>query len=526
VVVISAIPERDSEKQSQVLGMGVRAVGRARVAWTTWAGGVALVAAIGLTGCAADGSLDGDTGRRGAAVPVWTPAPGSAASSLSPVAGTTGTTSPTGTPSASAAPPPKGVSAISDGRWEAVDLPTVLKLAGERAVVIDIARRAVDEAQANSSLAASRFLGRLQAGPSFYQHSGRLQDIAGNLITADKTNFRPAARVGIDINPVRAGFETLAARQLTEAGRSAVERAGNDAALAAAEGFLDLALAVERHRTAAAALDRATELVRITQRGLDGGVRTPADLARAQALAARQELAVQQADAAVQTASVRLATTLRLPPDVTLYPADPSAARQRIDLIPPDAPIKSLVETALASHPELSERDRTVRALENYREAAKWEALAPKVGAEVYGGGLGKNVAGLQPFEDFSVFVGWELEGLGFGNAARERAARARLGREQALREGTRDRIAADAVEAAVAVKLRLRQLDTVRRQFEAAEAGYREIAKRTEAGLGLQLDVLTALADLTDAETRLVEAAVEYNKAQYRLLHRLGRKP
>ena len=92
--------------------------------------------------------------------------------------------------------------------------------------------------------------------------------------------------------------------------------------------------------------------------------------------------------------------------------------------------------------------------------------------------------------------------------------------------EGTRDRVAANVVDAYIELRLRLEQIDTARRQLDAASAGYTEISKRTAAGLGIQLDVLTALEDLADAETSVVNATVDYNKAQYRLFNRLGRRP
>ena len=228
---------------------------------------------------------------------------------------------------------PQGIRPIRAGEWEPVDLPVVLQLAGEKSIAVEIARRAVEEAAAQEGVASAQFLGRFFVGTSFAQHSGGIQDVAGNVFDTNKINYRLYLRPSLQLNPARAVFETLQAKQIGQASRFGLERVQNDTLLAAVEGFYELGRAAEQHRVAAASLERAVELVRVTEKGQAGGVRTPADTARAKALAARKELLVQDAAARFQQASVRLADILRLPPDVTLYPADMAAVRTRVELV-------------------------------------------------------------------------------------------------------------------------------------------------------------------------------------------------
>ena len=102
------------------------------------------------------------------------------------------------------------------------------------------------------------------------------------------------------------------------------------------------------------------------------------------------------------------------------------------------------------------------------------------------------------------------------GGAAAARAQQRELDIEIADRnfEETRNGIRLDVEQSYFSLGANRDNIDTAKLAVEQAEEALRLAILRFEAGVGTQLDVISAQADLTEAEVNLVDATIGYNRA------------
>ncbi len=98
----------------------------------------------------------------------------------------------------------------------------------------------------------------------------------------------------------------------------------------------------------------------------------------------RDQIVLRQAQAAVRSTSVALATLLRLDPTIYLDPAEHIVAPPT--LVPLDIPVQVLVKDARTFRPELKASAAAISAAEQERLAAKYGPLIPSLtGQAIYG---------------------------------------------------------------------------------------------------------------------------------------------
>lgn len=418
---------------------------------------------------------------------------------------------------------PPGVSPIKD-EWMPIDLPAALALAGANNLTVRIAAEAVNEQSGNEIQALSRFLPSILPRYAYNEHRGEAQKVEGAFLRAPRHSQTVFVRSALSVNPGRALFDALAARQLRRASEYGAERIELETLLTAAQQYFDLVRALAQVGIAEEALRQAEEIVRINRDRMDKGVGLRVDVARAEARAAEARQFVQETTTAYRLASIRLAGTLQIPSDVTLYPHDPAVTP--VEFVPPTATLAELHHAALTHHPSLKEQAMIVVAAENTRRAALVEPFLPKVTAEANNGWLGPNLGTLNNFGEYTVGLTWEFEGLGLGNFGKERAARSRLRQAELRAEDVRQRLLASVAESMQEVGLFRSVTETAARQLAAAEEGFRLAENRYKSGTGLFLEVLDAQAQLTRARVNQLVTVIELNKAQFRLFTRVGERP
>ncbi len=414
-----------------------------------------------------------------------------------------------------------------------IDLPAVLELAGENPNAIHLARARLEEAEARTESGIASALPTLALGSVFFRHTGIIQDVPGQFIdTAKQTLF--VGVVGLlAVDPGRWAFEYLAARRQEDAAFADVDEARQTKAGEAAEAYFELVGAQASIAIARDALEhsRAFRGVASARERAKLGVRV--DTLQAEADVGNSRRALIDAEKRFYVASARLATVLRLDPTIVLYTADREA--RPITLISPDRPLTELVSRALEGRPDL-------RAQKLRRDAADEESTAAHVSPFIptIPGGLGSgtnggfggvgfegaNFGSLRDRQDFFVGGGWVLHGLGLGDYAQARAASARLRAARVEEDDLRDRIRRDVVETYADIRAQSAAVEAAEDELKAGDEARATARYRLEQGTGIAVEVLAAEEARTRAATRVVEAIVAYNKAQYRLVVQLGDLP
>jgi outer membrane protein TolC len=453
-----------------------------------------------------------------------------------------------------AAPPgPPGADSLVPGQViRPIDLTSALRLAGARDLDVAIARERVCEAVAELEQARVLWLPSLFIGPNWIRHDGQAQVIEGPVRTISKSSLFLGATAagGSSVSgPVPAGgpaqvsglttvlrisdaiFEPLAARQVLTSRRAGVRTATNDALLGVAESYLDLQAAAGRLAIAREAAANADALVTLTEAYARTGAGLEADHQRSLAERERRRGELEAALGELEVASAEVIRRVRIDPRVVVAPLEPPETVFRF--VPEGRTVDELVVAGLRGRPELAEAQAFVDATLVRLRQAKLRPLIPSVAFRYSGGGFGGGPNGF--FGDFAsrsdadVNLYWELQNLGLADRAivRQRGAQQRIALLEKLQ--VQDRVAAQVVAAEKARLAADRQLAAAGRAVPAAlqslELNFTNI--RRAAGLPgatRPIEVLQPIQALAQARADYLDAAIGHNRAEFRLLHAIGR--
>ena len=184
--------------------------------------------------------------------------------------------------------------------------------------------------------------------------------------------------------------------------------------------------------------------------------------------------------------------------------------------------MEAVLGVALDNRPEL-------RQYEELRLAARRAivvAQAPlhpqvNVNGNIYG--IGANGSGLDALYNIALQVNWQLGKLGLQDAANIAQAKWQA-REAAVRAKTEFKNVFEQVRTTFDQSLAAdKRIDHASAQIAAAEEELRIATKRMQAGIGLNIDVLNAQRDRTQAYINKARAMVDFNVAQAQLVRDIG---
>ena len=412
-------------------------------------------------------------------------------------------------------------SAMGVASIASIDLPSALAVSGARSVDVRLAEAKVDEARQGVYAAYASFLPTATAGITALAHRDALQETNGQFLDVTKQQEYGGGAGQLHWTPGSWIFKGLAAARRTDAAEAATDTARADTTLSVAEGYFELVRARALVAIAQQALDAATELKRVEERKETGGAAVIADVRRAEALVAQDELLLTQADADVAVASARLAAILQLTPNVELSPVD--TAPMQLFLVSTDKPLTELLDKAEVARPEIREAQSLIDASEHDLEGTKWGPLFPEIDAGASRGYLGPVLNRADDSTDYVAGVGWKIGPGGLFDLPAINAAAARLRQTRLRLEGLRVEIARQVVEARARAFAADQAVVSARKGVTAAREALRLSTEKFVKGAGILLEVLDAQSALTLAQTSEVEAIVHSDQAQYRLLHAIG---
>lgn len=435
-----------------------------------------------------------------------------------------------------------------------IDLVGALRLAGARDLEIAMARQRIAGAIAALQLARVQWLPSVFYGPNWTWHDGAIQDNEGDVFQANRSSAfiggTGSLGSGVAAPPPGGGpaqassltsilrfsdiiFEPLAARQTVEAQQANMAATTNDALLGLADTYFDLQWAAGRVSIAREAIANAEDLVALTRTYAQTGAGLEADYRRSLTELEIQRQNLEEAAGQLRAASAEVVRRTRLDPRILVAPVEPPETVIR--MVERGAPLDDLIVTGLTNRPELVEAQALVQAtllrLKQARVRPFVPSLALRFSAGGFGGGQGDFWGNFGGRTDADVNLFWGLTNFGLGDRAiiRGRAAQQREAVLDKMR--TQDRVASE-VSAAY-------ELGTAaeRRLYEAAQALPEAIRSldlnltNIRQGAALPgairpIEVLQPIQALVQARLNYLDAALAFNRAQFRLYHALGRPP
>ncbi|HIA52342.1 MAG TPA: TolC family protein [Candidatus Melainabacteria bacterium] len=381
---------------------------------------------------------------------------------------------------------------------------------------------------------ATGFLPNLNGGYNLFGINGSIPSTlfgstpatnAGNRIDGGRAKLPSSIQLlqaGFTYNLYKGGsvvFGTLQQRHRWFASRAGLTANVNDTLLNATKKHYDLLLqeALLAIRTRAVAI--SVEQVRLNQAQERAGTATGLDVLQSQAqLASDEQNLVEQQNQRRQSA-IQLAHVLNASFSQDLESCEKYLKKKR--LIPKSIPIEKLLVKAIDSRPELKQYEELRLAAKRAIVVAA-APMQPNVsfGGSIVGVGTGGN---LDPIYNINLGIKWGLGGMGTKDLLNMQRARweARQAAVQAKKTflNVFDEVRTSYNNSAASDK----KIDRATVQVLAAEEELRIAKKRMSAGIGLNIDVLNAQRDLTQASVNKARAVVDFNVAQAQLLRDIG---
>ena len=430
-----------------------------------------------------------------------------------------------------------------DGTPFPVDLPTALRLAGAQNWNIELAAERVREARAAGDAAEAMWMPSLIGGVGYNYHDGQLQATPGTVTDVRRssvfvgggalTGNAPLTggsggplRLSVDLSLADAIFGPLVARQQLDFAVARESATFNDTLQDAALAYLGLVEAQGQLANRRADLLDAEALLRQTEAFVKAGKGSNADTTR---IAADVERRRQRSAAAVRdvaVASALLARQLRLDPSTTLFALEEQAVP--VDLLDESETLAGLVDTAVASRPELAAGRASVDATGSARTAEDWRPWLPHlllgVSAGGFAGGPDGDFGRMDSRSDFDVLAVWQLDNLALGTSAAREAASSRERQAELTLSRTRDDVVTEVASAWHRLLASRKRLTISEERLKQAGESLRLHRLRIRSLVGLPLEAQQAVEGLSQARQDRLEAIIGFNREQVRLLRAIGR--
>ncbi len=408
-----------------------------------------------------------------------------------------------------------------------IDLPTALRLAGAQNLDVQIARRRLQEAQANRQSAIEQFFPWISPGVTYHRRDGMAQAVpAGTISRTHFQSYAPGATVSAQMELGDAIYKSLAAKHLVKASGQALEAQRQDSILRAAQGYFDLAKAKALVGVNREALETSRSYQRQLHAAVADGIAFKGDELRVQTQTGRYQIALRKALEQQRIAAVNLARILDLDPTLELVPKA-AEGLSPMTLVAPNAPLDALVQHALRFRPELQQSLALVAAARDAKNSAVYGPLIPSLGAQVFAGDLGGRHDG-QPdtfgsSKDYLVGLGWRIGPGGLLDFGRINASRANLATAQLGEAKLKNIIVAQVVDNLTRIQSLSDQITLAMNNLNTASETLRLTRERKQFGVGEVLENIQAQQELARARADYLNSVAEFNQAQYELAKTVG---
>lgn len=419
-----------------------------------------------------------------------------------------------------------------------VTMANVLATVSGRNPQVAFATQRYAEAYARLIAARVLWLPSINAGVGWNNHAGPVQASDGLVSQAARSSLT----AGLGVQTIGAGspvvpglfanfhsadaiFQPRIANRAAAARDAAVTTTVNNLLLDTSLAYLDLLRAYQLHAITLNIRHHAAQLAQATADFASAGEGTEADADRAATEYSIRQNDVVRAEEEIQVASARVVQLLNDDPNVALRPLEPAIAP--VELVPLDTSLQTLLPTGLTNRPELSEASHLVgEAVHRYR-LEKTSPWLPNVlmgtSYAAFGGGPGSQIDNTDGRFDLDAIAYWQVRGLGIGEYAARKEARARYDQTRFEQIRVMNDVAREIVQGHAQIQARHRQIAIAEQAVERATNSFDRNLRRVRELQGLPIETLQSIQALDQARREYLRVLVDYNAAQFRLQRALG---
>lgn len=419
-----------------------------------------------------------------------------------------------------------------------VTLANILTSVAGRNPEVGFATQRYAEAYARLIAARTLWLPSINAGLGWNNHAGPLQASNGSVGEVSRSSLT----TGLGVQTIGAGspvvpglfanfhsaeaiFQPRIANRAAAARDAAVRTTINDLLLETSLAYLELLRAHQSRAIAVDIREHAQRLATATADFARSGAGNEADADRAATELSIRQNEVVQAEEEIQVASARVVELLNDDPRFVLSPLEPAIAP--VELVPLETPIQTLLPTGLQRRPELAEAKHLVGEAIQRMSMEKASPWLPNVlmgtSYAAFGGGQGSQISNTAGRFDLDAITYWQVRGLGVGEYAARREARALYDQNRMHQIRVMNRVSREIVESHAQVLARHRQIGIAEQAVQRATDSFERNWLRVRDLEGLPIETLQSIQALDQARREYLRAIVDYNAAQFRLQRALG---
>jgi outer membrane protein TolC len=297
---------------------------------------------------------------------------------------------------------------------------------------------------------------------------------------------------------------------------SAFTATADQVVLAVRQAYYNYVQSEQQVAAAQRAVDASQENVRVTQAQVNVGTSPQFNLLQAQVQLAAAQRNLTQAKAAAVLAEQQLAAVVDLPISSAIQATTPLS----LPTLPQD--VEALVKQALANRPEIAQGQAAIQAAQAAIDLAA-AGLRPNIA--ITGG---PSIASNSPTSNVPVTWAGTIEmtlAVFDGGLTRAKVAQARqqLALTRVQLEQTQQTVEQQVRAAYLNLQQAAEQLASAQTGLIAAREALRIANVRFQAGVGTQLEVVTAIQNLAAADAAVVQALFQYNLAVAQIDQAIG---
>lgn len=412
-----------------------------------------------------------------------------------------------------------------------IDLATILKL-------VETQNLTIAQSQKNTEVLKSRYRQKMAANLPNIEGSynqSRLegaQQVFGDVVTVVRKTVQPQLTATWTLYPGgQTIFDMLAARRRKMSADDTLTSTLQAQLSLATQEYYKLLAAYQQKNVYLNSLAQAEEQISTNQAKVDSGKGIPLDLSRSKTNYSQQKTSLVQAENAVIQAEQTLLNRLNLDNDIHLIPPAEVTEFKTVDdmrraqktLIPATAEITKLLDVAVEQNPSILSGQDELKAL-GFDYKTVRSQLIPSVTLRAYVARTGPDwdnqyktqfgglTANMNILQNMGLMIPFQMQ------ERKKLIEQKMLAQKQLVRD-----IETRVMTARLNSDNYLSVIDSARQGVASAEESYDLALGRYNSGYGINVDVLTAQADLVTAKNNLIQAVLNYNQSQVQLVEALG---
>ncbi|MGD9581462.1 MAG: TolC family protein [Vampirovibrionia bacterium] len=402
-----------------------------------------------------------------------------------------------------------------------VDLEDVLNIAVENNINLQIKEEQEKIDKLDIYTQASELLPSVIGTYDQSRFQGGFQIFGNETFMVHRSSIAP--RLALEYTIFSGGetvYKILAAKRTHNATIYSITNEKDQLLLDASIAYYELVKANKFLQISIEEIKESKELLNLNLQRLEVGLGTKLEVSQSESQLAVSKNDYIEASKNILVTTQNLNKILNLPLEINLIPKTDKI--EKITLL--ETPnIKDLIEKALENRSDLKE----IKELKKVYLAQRGVALSkffPTLTFSTYWGGMGPRFHDLNDQKSVGYGVKLDLlKNLGVNYISNYKKSGPMLKQvdlqiQQKLRE-----IETNLSNAILEAETTEKQIEVAKAGLKASEDSYQFATERLEAGVGTNIDVLTAHTKLTTARINLVKSLIDYNKSQIALLRSSG---